>query len=330
MIFHGKKPVVVLKIILNPNLIDVNIHPKKLEIRFENEKYVYFAIEEAIKKAINENNLLDVKKEKLISKNNSNNINNNSNYGYDVKKDKQVFFNDFKNYENNESSLKETNFETNEYSQNQLDNKTINLASQFLGNFRIIGQLNLTYILIEIKEGLLLLDQHACEERINYEKIQEKIKNKKIDSQILLKPIEENFPLTIVEEIENNFLIYDKLGFEISVLAKDTILIKKIPNLKYIHEDEIIQWIEKIASFIKEKGNDFVYNHLDLIPDRIIETKACRMSIKAGKELTMVEMRNLIERLFKCKKPYTCPHGRPIISKFSYDKIEKSFLRKGF
>jgi DNA mismatch repair protein MutL len=179
-----------------------------------------------------------------------------------------------------------------------------------------------TYIVCQNDEGIYLIDQHAAEERINYEKNMVALRAKEISRTSLLVPI--NIELSkseylIIEEYQS---LLTSMGFAFEEFGINTIKFTEHPTwLKEGYEEESIR---KILDLIVLSKNDF-----DVVKfnENVAITLACKLSIKANYEITLTEMEKIIENLFKCENPYNCPHGRPTIISFSKYELEKMFKR---
>lgn len=187
-------------------------------------------------------------------------------------------------------------------------------------NFKIVGQLADTYILIERNGNLEIYDQHIIHERILYEKYKKLYYNKEITTQQLLVPVKFKISNKEKELVEENIEILKTFGFDIDFFDKNDILIRGIPNFKILCSVE-----ELVKEIIEDLKNSKIRN--TLLEESIIMS-SCKGAIKANQKLTMEEMRILLEKLFEIEE-YTCPHGRPILLKMSLNDIERHFGRLG-
>ncbi|MGV8144970.1 MAG: DNA mismatch repair endonuclease MutL [Alkaliphilus sp.] len=196
----------------------------------------------------------------------------------------------------------------------------LNFIANILSNYKYIGQLFNTYIIIESEFSMYLIDQHAAHERLIYNQLFLKFQNNRnIDSQILLEPeiidlSSEDFIL-LIDNIES----FDKLGFNIDEFGQNTIIIKEIPLI--LGEPRNFEFIFDLLDEIKDKkkGN----RHFS---ELLIE-KACKSAIKASDKLDVIEVNNLLGELSILNPPLTCPHGRPIVVSMSKYELEKHFKR---
>jgi DNA mismatch repair protein MutL len=191
-----------------------------------------------------------------------------------------------------------------------------------IGPFKIHGQINKTYIMAENADGILIIDQHAAEERVNYEKLMKQLKDKAIKKQKLIKPM-------IIEASAQEFEIImhykeelDNSGFEIDDYGENNILVRTVPFI-FERPSEII--VHELFDELREMSKRKLSEKAE---DRIIRF-SCRKSIKAGEEMSLREIETLLKELDKCDMPFTCPHGRPTIISISIAEIEKKFKRTG-
>ena len=189
-----------------------------------------------------------------------------------------------------------------------------------LPDLKVLAQIFKTYILSEADNKLFLIDQHAAAERYNYEKLQrEFIERKNYKKQILI-PLMFDFSVEEAAEIRNNLEKFEELGIVFEEFGDNSYVVREFPG--WIEEDE-----EQMIKIIVEKvlrNNNITFNELR---NDAIAMASCKMSIKANQVLTDVEMNKVISDLYECKNPFTCPHGRPIITKMEKKDLEKMFKR---
>ena len=394
----NKHGVCFLNIDINPAKIDVNIHPTKMEIKFENDKDLYIEIRDLLKKKllntaligkyenyddkfkVNEsketylqekeaylqtfNNLNKENEEdknlnkatpkndfselnsfmslsEALSKNNkveenkankekvkdntitSNNIEKEIKL-QSIENKKNEFFIDgvvdvSKSFSFDElNSLNEKNDKKAEL--NKTSEENIKSENRFsITDFRVVGSILNTYIVLEKNEAMYLLDQHAAHEKVLYEEYMKKFKNHKIDMQMLLDPIVMEFSNVDMMKIENNMDLFLNFGFEIELFGNNHIMVRGVPTIFGTPESEkfilqIIDNMEDLSSSYDLKGDKFA-------------SMACRAAIKANDKIHIIEMKKLLLQMEKCENPFTCPHGRPTIVEISKKEIEKMFKR---
>lgn len=309
-----KYPYVFLNIITDSTLIDVNIHPTKQDIRFSNmdslEDLVFTTIRDRFN---NNNNSLEYVGSK---------INTDNSYV-----DKKNFYNNF-----DISSIKldnyiEENNNKNEYKQTELSfdiNEEVNVYNEE-ENINLISPVGLvlgTYLVAQNKDIMYLIDIHAANERINYELYFKRLKDKNLSITPLLLPITIEMSASNAIIIKQNKELINSIGINFEEFGINTFRVLSHPTwFKTGFEEESVR---KVFDLIIELGSKFDINKF---AERLSINLACKMSVKANTNITSSEQEILIQRLFKCEFPFTCPHGRPTIIKYPKYELEKLFKR---
>jgi len=319
----SKYPLVVLKIETDPTLIDVNIHPTKQDIKLSKAEKLYEIIIEAIKKQLYNTLLIPAVIPSIEYQNSINSEINDVDevYGEQITIDfgvaKALSTNEFivnpdfdidKAIKQNEKAIDEALVTVNE------ELKSLKLYP--------IGLAHGTYIVAQNDEGIFLCDQHAVQERINYEKYLTALKSKEISSIDLLFPITVELSTSEFLELQRHLELLEKMGFNLVEFGVNTFIVKRHPTwLKEGYEEESIK---KILDLVIVSGANF-----DVIKfnEHVAITLSCKMSIKANMNISMIAMEELLDELVMCDNPYNCPHGRPTIIKFTNYEIEKMFKR---
>ena len=189
-----------------------------------------------------------------------------------------------------------------------------------LPDLKVLAQIFKTYILSEADNKLYLIDQHAAAERYNYEKLQREFSDRKNYKKQILIPLMFDFSVEEAAEVRNNLEKFEELGIVFEEFGDNSYVVREFPG--WIEEDE-----EEMIKIIVEKvlkNNNITFNELR---NDAIAMASCKMSIKANQTLNEVEMNKVISDLYECKNPFTCPHGRPIITKMEKKDLEKMFKR---
>ncbi len=224
-----------------------------------------------------------------------------------------------RNFENDqENKLKKETPSENQKAEKK--EEVIKKTEEKNNNYKIIGQLSNTYILIERNNNLEIYDQHIIHERILYKKLSEEYKNRSISIQSLLVPVRFKISNKEKELVENNLELLRNFGYEIDFFGENDLLVRAIPNFKFQCSIE-----ELIRDLVLDLKNTKVKNTLT---EESIIMSSCKGAIKANQKLSMEEMTILLEKLFEIEE-YTCPHGRPILLKLPLNNIEKHFGRLG-
>ena len=278
----------ILNLEMPASYYDVNVHPTKMEVRFKDEDKIYRILYHAIKEAMLNSEFLG-DKEKT----------NKSQY---VENEYEFLVNQPKKEEiKPEDNLEIIKRETKRHIE-----------------YKYIGILFRTYIIIEIDDEIYFIDQHAAHERLLYEQIKANYKNKlNKNTQMILIPEVYNLSHKEMEFIKNNMELLQSTGFDIELFGENSVKINGIPDLEYraktknIFLDILDEMISSERTSIKD------------VEERFIATVACKAAVKANMDLGMQEVDDLIQGLLNLNNPYTCPHGRPTTI-----RISKEFLNK--
>jgi DNA mismatch repair protein MutL len=357
----GKFPFFIINLEINPAVIDFNVHPKKLEVRFENEDYIFNKVYNIVRKFV---------EEKFIEKENT------YTYleigGYTVPKqenDKDKLYQEtessidaIKSYDNDSYEKFKSNENTSVRQTSKLDKevleKTVQLNltnsdvvtessdlssadSVLRGNYidlknfpklRLIsrtGQLsNNTYILLEgINQngegGFYILDQHAASERVNKEFFYDFYKNSVKTIQKLIKPLKIEVSSSEKFFLESNIKEIVKLGFDFEHFGGNTFVLRAVPII--MGRSPKLYIIKEIISDITVIGKDKSFS--DKL-EEIINYLACHKSIRGGDDMSLQSIRKLIIDLANCKDSFHCAHGRPTLKFFSFKELDKLFKRR--
>ncbi|MCI5623729.1 MULTISPECIES: DNA mismatch repair endonuclease MutL [Anaerostipes] len=328
-----KYPFVCLDIKVRSELLDVNVHPTKMEMRFRNGSEIYDLLVEKIRECLLSQDLIpqvEVVKEKKIEKKTE--LSQKDKTTSSIQKMPEPFESVRRakeeqkksvfagiNYNIQKQSISE-NMEKTPPVQMTL-NETSILEEKARSDRRVIGQLFQTYWLIEFEDQLFIMDQHAAHEKVNYEKLIRDFKNKDIYSQGLEPPMVITVSMTEAEILSKYKDVFAQLGFSIEAFGGNEFCIREVPaNLYGLGEKDI--FIELLDSISKEHGN----TGIEMITNKIA-SMACKMSVKGNQKMSSWEVEHLLDQLMTLENPYQCPHGRPTIIKMTKYEIEKKFKR---
>lgn len=318
-------PIVVIKINADPSLIDVNIHPSKQDIKFSNFDDLKNLISTAIVDKIKTKLLIpkiEIKEEPTQTVNYENlTLNLERNIVSDITnvEDKAKLTNlvNF-NYEpNNELDTKEE--EQIELKEEYIEEIT---EKDKLPELYPVGLALGTYIICQNEKGIYLIDQHAAEERVNYEKNYYLLSHPNNDVISPLVSIIIEFPVNEFITIKENIDILKDLNIEIEEFGSSSFRVVSHPTWFPKGNEEKI--IRRILEEIKDKGKDF---NLAKFNDNLAKLISCKMSVKANTRITTEAQEEIINKLRKCNNPFNCPHGRPTIIHFTIYELEKMFKR---
>ncbi len=349
-------PVFILFIDINSSLIDVNIHPKKHEVKLSNENNLIAILCEMVEEVLYPNrSIREIEDEPKVNlnvfdifddKSNDNLINfkepayepgDNDIKEFDI--DSQSFHENYQPFDMNKENLDNNNDIDNiDDKTEDFNNDYISSLEQFqedsflndkevidsnLINTRIVGILFDTFIILENKNKdlIYLVDQHAAHERVMYEKYKKQYLNSNINSQVLLKPEIIELNASEYMKIEKNFHLFKDLGFSIDSFGENSIILREVP---------MIFGFPTYVSFIRDiidSLDDKIYSNYQADMWKVMK-RACLKAVKAGDTLSNMEVKELINSLIHCENPYTCPHGRPTIIDIKKTTIAKLFLRE--
>lgn len=326
----NRYPITVLNIEVDPSLIDVNIHPTKMDIKFGKLEELCQLIDQMIKNVLSVKTLIP-KVEVNNHTNDYNDISNNS-----INKDNHIEnanqeeikpkYQEMQLLLDRVEEKEEPYVLINEDLINTSDTKEeIKEEHERLPELYPVGLVHGTYIICQNELGMYLIDQHAAKERVNYEYYKKKLGNPTNDSIQLL------FPFTI-EYANNEFIILKEnldvlknMNFDIQEFGINSVIVKAHPVwLPKGYEEDATR---KIIEVVINKEKDF---QIEKFNEKIATMLSCKLAIKANENLTMLEIESLLNDLRKCDNPFNCPHGRPTIIFYSNYDLEKLFKRSGF
>ena len=314
----NKYPIVVINIDTDPTLVDVNIHPTKQDIKFSKLESLTDLLFNVIKTALNTTDNT-FKSYGGITFDSDNDVN----YSRTLDTESYDLNPNLYNEESHDRIIEEVrlDFESKEdtvtYNEESVkrENKLIKPVGLALG----------TYLIAEDEETMYMFDIHAADERYNYERIVEEMKSKKIYTTNMLFPLELEYSHNEFMMINEHIEDIRSLGIGVDEFGKNTFRVYSHPSwIKEGFEDESIRKIFDLIMEFKGKFDRVKFN------DAVAASVACKASVKANTRITFEEMEKIIENLFTCKFPYTCPHGRPTHIKYPKYELEKMFKRVNF
>ena len=311
-------PIVVLNINTDPSLIDVNVHPSKLDIKFSN----FEDLKELIKTGIK--GVLD--KELLIPK-----IEKSNNPVYERKRvveqqlnleRENIIDSNVIDYSLFDEPVLSVNEDMVSYNEEEKEEDKIEENKVVMPEMYPVGLAKGTYIICHNELGLYMIDQHAAKERINYEGYKKAFGNPDESSIKMLVPLTLEFPSNEFIIIKQNINVLRDMHFDIEESGINTFVIKEHPT--WIKEGYEIETIKKIIEVLIDQEKNFT---IEKFREKAAIMLSCKMAIKANMNISISEMEALINDLRKCDNPYTCPHGRPTTIFYSNYELEKMFKR---
>lgn len=307
-----KYPVIVINITVDPILVDINIHPQKMDIKFSKLDELLSLVTSLIEKKLKEILLIP-----HASVRNIETI-------YEVEdslpleKPKSIFDDD--NDIKIEKEVEEVTFDFQTDSEQPIKDETPHEEYR-IKKMHPLGIIHKTFIVAENEEGMYLIDQHAIAERINYEKFMKELSKEDKDTTDLLVPIKLEYPKDEFLKIKEYLDVLKSIGVYLEEFGDHTFLVRRHPT--FIYKGREKDSIEKIISILLEKGTFSKEKFIE----KTATTLACRLSIKANDYISLEEADYLLETIRTCENPFTCPHGRPTIITYSNYELEKMFKR---
>jgi DNA mismatch repair protein MutL len=288
LLMQGKHPLAVINLEISPQLIDVNVHPAKTEIKFQDEHMVFGAVQKAVRQVLVQSAPVPQVEERK------------SNFTvpsvpFSVPREPAHGTDWSPSVKNTPEPASSTPLIT-------------------LPLLRVLGQLARNYIVAEGPEGLFLIDQHAAHERIMLEKIRSQRESRKVEVQGLLEPVTFDVEPRQAGAMSAHLPELAEFGFTIEAFGDRTYLVRAIPAALRDRD-----WKAMLRETLDTSGSDWAENMLN--------TLACHSAIRAGQVLSDSEMRELIKQLEQASLPNSCPHGRPTMIHLSLQRIEKEFGR---
>ena len=328
-IHKDRYPVIILNIDVDPILVDINIHPTKMDIKFSKMDTLKELLIELITKRLEELTLIpevsvrdnysvsEVRRQIISNDNSDDDFNgvkvdsHNDKYeeiqlDFEVQEEKKEI--ERKEKQELEESLP---FEV------DMEEKVEPRIKKMIPR----GVVLMTYIVAENEDGMYLIDQHAAAERINYEKILKQMKEKPIIIDLLV-PIKIELRSDEFILVKERFSLLESYGFQVEEFGENTLIVRTHPS--WIVEERSEEMIRKIVDIMIEKGQfDF-----DQFIWRIAATTACRMSVMANTYISPEDQEWILENIRYCENPFTCPHGRPTIITYTRYELERLFKRQ--
>lgn len=316
-------PITILKINADPSLIDVNIHPSKQDIKFSNFEDLKNMINTAIIDKIKTKLLIpkiEVKEEV---------VNKYQNISLDLERNSVSDISSNEELKSKLTNLVNFNYEPN----NELDTEENNISSKeedYIEEFKErclpelypIGLALGTYIVCQNEEGIYLIDQHAAQERINYEKNSYLLAHPNGNTMSPLVPIIIELPANEFLIVKENLEVIKNMNIDIEPFGISSFRVVSHPTwFPKGKEEEIVR---RIIEEVKDKEKEF---DLAKFNDNLAKLISCKMSVKANTRIPIEAQEEIIDGLRKCNNPFNCPHGRPTIIHFTIYEIEKMFKR---
>lgn len=313
-----KFPIIVLNIEVDPILVDINIHPQKMDIKFSKLDELLTLVTSLIEAKLKEILLIPhatVRTRETI---------------YEVEDalplEKPTSIFDEDDFTPLEKQIEEVSFDFSNEKESKEEIKSEETPANEEIVYRIkqmhpIGIIHKTFIVAENEAGMYLIDQHAAAERINYEKFMKELSREDKHTTDLLVPIKIEYPKDEFLKIKEYLDVLKDIGVYLEEFGDHTFLVRRHPT--FIYKGREKDSIEKIITILLDKGTFSKEKFIE----KTATTLACRLSIKANDYISLDEAAYLLDTLRTCENPFTCPHGRPTIITYSNYELERLFKR---
>jgi DNA mismatch repair protein MutL len=326
LLMHGEYPFCVLHLDCDPQLIDVNIHPAKSQVKFQDAgmafRAVHGAVRDSLEKAPWLKNMFEPNDrtegvEKALHnyyQNAATNPPEEKNYTQNAFQSNSVGFTN--------TQFKQKNYDMNYAQQEPQSQANLEGVGTMWGGLQVLGQVNLTYILAQSRQALFLVDQHAAHERVNFEKLMNSFKKGQFEIQSYLLPLSIDFESDKFEAILNLQENLKKIGIEVEQSGPSTLSVNAAPTL--VKEKALTEILNKMADDAVEQGDSY---SLEKRVSDIFASMACHSSIRAGQSLSNEEMKELLMKMDEYPLSSFCPHGRPVFKQLSFRELDRDFGR---
>jgi len=306
LVKRGEYPFSLLNLVLPPDQLDVNVHPRKIEVRFTDEWRIYHVVKSAVREALASILATIPSFEQHVGQMVT--------FGKEIdpnQRQEPLWFTPAKQSESGADLQR-----AKEYVSNLANQKEE--ATAIEGS--IMWQVHDKYIISQINSGLVIIDQHVAHERVLFEDALLAFDSTPLSAQTLLFPEILEFSTDEYSVLLDILPYLEKLGFRMKENGQNKILLEAIPSdMGWGNENSVIRDIIDHYVANREKSSSYVEN--------LAASFACHAAVKAGDSLTIEEMQVLVNRLFATKHPYYCPHGRPIIVQLSLEELDQRFER---
>lgn len=319
--YHGflkerRYPMAVANIAIDYDLVDVNVHPSKTEVRFRNGDRVFSAIQQAVRHTLTAHSPVPELRRTEVNR---------PAYPYSSTRDANRNFWPIEPFNPSSVVAADRNDEILPDSQDvapipETDDAAGFTHKQALPVLRVLGQVQSTYIAAEGPDGMYLIDQHAAHERVMFERIKADAAASAPQSQSLMEPLTIELNPVQQELAEMHMQIFASLGLLIEPFGGNVYVIRAVPS--------ILTNLDPAKAFVDMLDEMAQGGDVESWSDRAAYSLACHAAIRAGKVLTREEMTALTRELEQCQQPHTCPHGRPTIIHLSGSRLEREFGRR--
>ena len=312
-------PFVVLFCSVDASAIDVNVHPRKMEVRFQESDNVASAVRDAVSETLLDTGLIRTTAPRgkgTPAETSLSEAATNSPAGPDLAS------NSSSNTQVSRTPRPSDRRFRGSASQQTLESNSPSVSTERLPELDILGQLDETYIVTRGPDGLVLIDQHAADERIHFERLRERV-DRANDKQSLVQPVDLSLTPDEAEAFVASEASLESIGFEVTLTTPTTIRVLAVPSVIDTDvEPSLLR--DAIGACLSGLPSDAP---IETVRDEILADMACYPAVTGHTRLSTGSMVELLETLDMCENPYACPHGRPVLVRVDYDELEARFER---
>jgi DNA mismatch repair protein MutL len=322
LLMVGRHPISIVNVVIDPSLLDVNVHPAKAEVKFRDERAVFSAVQRAVRSALTAHMPAPVYGSRgaegwALPGASGGGIELefgppfNGQAGYGVQTGSPV-----------QSDLWRERSETSGAPAGGDIEPLPPAPPRNLPPLRVVGQVGNTYVIAEGPDGLFLVDQHAAHERVLYEKMGAALQSGDLPVQPLLQPVALEFTAAQRAEVEPVLALMAELGFELEPFGEQAVLVRAVPAIYAESRRDVGHDLMEVLDTVVHGSQPARWR------EEMAITLACHSAIRAGQTLSLDEMRALIHQLERCQYPRSCAHGRPTMLHLSQSQLEREFGRR--
>ncbi len=316
LLMHGEYPTVVVMLEVPPDQIDVNVHPAKSQVKFQDPQKVFRLVHRTLKDALAQAPWAEKIKKGEPSDYRPLEINFHSQVEQPQLAYEPLF--EQTNYAERLSPALQKNLVIEEVEARNLVSDSVG----FWSRLRVLSQAHLTYITAESDDAFYWIDQHAAHERVIFERLSLQVSEGSVSAQKFLFPYVFDWDAHLIEVVLSQISVFEKWGFEIERMGPGSLGVVSAPYL--IKERALSAFFERVAEDIKSFGTSFQFeNKLSLY----LATWACHSAVRAGKPMSIDEMKSLLKEMDEFPLSTFCPHGRPVFIKKEFTQLDREFGR---
>jgi len=328
MLSRDRHPIYFLFLDIDPKMIDVNVHPTKIEVRFmrqgEIHDFIRDTIRDSMKRVRSQVSEVGVRDSVSEERDSAFSLQPSALYKDRIREATE-------RYVSNHESVFDIPIQDLRLKTPSSELRLSPEMESDLSKFKPIGQIFNSFIILQGVDNIIFIDQHTAHERILYERLLSKMRDSRIEVQTMLLPVNIELPSKESLVLQSNLDNFKKLGFDIESFGENSFVIRSVPSI--LSGDDCKQAVKDIldkllVSEANLSGSEQRRTGFDEVINKMILVMSCRGAVKAGQILSIEEMSSLIKELMNTNRPFTCPHGRPIALSIEKGQILKGFLRK--